>query len=863
MSSYEGSTLKINKIFTAFIFSFVLTGIVYGNSDSSSIWQKVTFAQREMQQPFLKFMPQKYTLYQLDEQSLKNEMNRAVRGQDTKSQTIKIPMPNGDFIELIISSYSVMAPELAAKYPQIQSYKANVIGRPSVHGVLNMDELGFHGMLFMENGKRLFIDPRKSASGEIYYASYYDSDYHPNSKSKPHCNVEAGNSSSAYPYSALAHSASTPAALGRSGATLKTYRLAMSTTGEYTTYFGGSVAQALSAVNTTIARVNQVYERDLAVKLELVSNNDLLLYTNATTDPFTDITNNRQMLTENQTSVDSVIGSANYDIGHVITSDVGGGIAFLGVVCDSTYKAQGMTGHFAPVNDPFDIDYVAHEIGHQFRGNHSFNATLDGCNREATAAWEIGNGVTIMGYAGICNTSNDVSSNSIAMFHTGNLREMSTFIDTGGEWGAGGPNCGTASSLRNQQPVVNAGADYTIPVSTPFTLTGSATDADTTDSLTYSWEQMNIGTIANISDGDLGDNPLFRVFLPSAVNSRTFPQISDILNNTVTTGEVLPTTSRNLNFTLTVRDQRGGVAEDSAIIKVVQTTTPFKITSHTTASTLSAGSNVTLTWDVGGTTAAPISCSNVDISLSIDDGNTFASSLALSSPNDGSEAVIIPSSTIANSNSRFKVACSNNIFFDISDAKLTITSSTSTSNIPTTASEVDLSPLEGDANHITYFLLEISSPMAIDISVDYVTKDSTAHAGQDYMSTSGTATILAGETHIAIGVEIIGDTIAESDEVFKLTISNPQGANFPPGMTEITAIKTILNDDSPSMSYNEEQTRRLIGEWTFIFTIISTFTDTYSLYDVVESTSTPGEYNILGTDQYGNYVIGAYLPGSV
>ncbi len=396
-----------------------------------------------------------------------------------------------------------------------------------------------------------------------------------------------------------------------------------------------------------------------------------------------------------------------------------------------------------------------------------------------------------MGYAGVCDGSNDVSSNSIAMFHTGSLRQMSTLIDTGDAWGAGGSSCGSASSLANSQPVANAGADYTIPANTPFVLTGSATDADPTDSLSYSWEQMDIGTIANISDGDLGDNPLFRVFLPSPVKSRTFPQLSDIISNTITKGEVLPTTSRNLNFTLTVRDQRGGVAEDSTLIKVIKTSTPFKITSHTTKTSLSAGSSVPLTWDVGGTTAAPISCSNVDISLSVDGGTTFASSLAQGTANDGSETVTIPSNTITNSNSRFKIACSNNIFFDISDANLSITN-TGLSATPTASTTIT----EGNtSNQTNYFKLTLSSALTVDASVNYETRDGTAITGSDYIATSGTATIVAGQTETLIGVEIIADTVVESDETFSLVITNPVNGVFPNSTAEVTATHTILNDD--------------------------------------------------------------------
>jgi len=456
---------------------------------------------------------------------------------------------------------------------------------------------------------------------------------------------------------------------------------------------------ALSAISTTVARVNQIFERDLAVTLELVANNDQIIYTDAASDPYSDNDSSDALLEDNQPAIDNAIGSANYDIGHVITQNGGGGVASFQSVCADSFKAMAMTGHTTPENDPFDIDYVAHEIGHQFGGSHSFNATIGGCNRNTSTTWEIGNGVTIMGYAGVCDPANDVASNSIAMFHIGNIREMSLFIDDASQ----GSFCGSAASNSNNQPTANAGADYTIPAETPFQLVGIGTDSDSSDTLSYSWEQVDLGNSANIADGDQGDNPLFRVFLPTSVSTRSFPQISDIVNNTQTTGEILPTTSRSLNFALTVRDQKGGVADDNVTLTVVKTSTPFKVTSHTTSSTLEAGSSVDVSWDVGDTQTGAINCTDINILLSIDGGNNFATFLAQQIDNDGSETVILPASTTANANTRFKVACHDNIFFDISDANLTISNSGSTSNV--SASSVN----ESSTNHVNYFKLALNS----------------------------------------------------------------------------------------------------------------------------------------------------------
>ena len=667
------------NILSVLIGSFILlnTSLLYANP---AFWSEANFLKRSKAINTFNFMPDQYSLYQLNETGMRNYLGKSARSSNS-SKTLSIPLPSREMLNLTITKTSVMAPQLAAKYPQIQTYQASVTSRPEIHGVVDINELGFHGMLFMEDGRRLFIDPRQSA-GKTYYISYYDDEYHPSDKKKYQCSIDS--------LPITQHSAkrdanhfSSKKPLARTGANLRTYRLAMAATGTYTTHYGGTVSGALSAMTTTIARVNQIYERDLAVKLELIADNDKIIFTDAT-DPYTDNTDNSKLIDENTAVINPIINVNNYDIGHVVTKNEGGGIAALGSVC-SSFKAEAMTGHPDPKNDPFDIDFLAHELGHQFGANHSFNAIDGGCNRNPldnstpSTAWEIGNGATIMSYAGVCESANDVVSNSIAMFHTGSIREMSQFIDDSSQ----GSSCGTASSLSNQQPTANAGSDYTIPAETPFQLVGIGNDADSGDILSYSWEQMDLGNSANIADGDVTgtDNPLFRVFAPSNSNTRTFPQLPHILANTQSIGEILPTTDRNLKFALTVRDQKGGVADDEVNLAVIKTSTPFKITSHTTSSSFVAGTSTSITWDVGETDITPISCSNVDLSISVDGGHTFPTFLIQNSANDGNETVVIPSNTTANTETRFKVACSNNIFFDISDANLNITASVTPSAV--------------------------------------------------------------------------------------------------------------------------------------------------------------------------------------
>ncbi|MCP4250319.1 MAG: hypothetical protein GY778_25025, partial [bacterium] len=321
------------------------------------------------------------------------------------------------------------------------------------------------------------------------------------------------------------------------------------------------------------------YERDVAVRMTLVANNDLVVYTNGATDPYTN-NNGFAMLGENQSNVDAVIGNANYDIGHVFSTG-GGGVASLGVPCRTSLKARGVTGLPSPNNDVFYIDFVAHEMGHQWAGNHSFNGSSGNCsggNRNASTAYEPGSGTTIMAYAGICSPQN-IQPNSDDHFHNISYQEIVNYITN-----SFGDNCDAPTATGNTPPTPDAGDPFTIPINTAFELCGSATDPDG-DTLTYNWEQFNLGPTGH-PNSPVGDAPIFRSFSSSLSNCRLFPQLSDLLNNTQTLGEILPSYARTLTFRMLVRDNRpggGGADYDQVDVVVSDVGGPFLVTSPNTA----------------------------------------------------------------------------------------------------------------------------------------------------------------------------------------------------------------------------------------------------------------------------------------
>ncbi|HIP53219.1 MAG TPA: hypothetical protein EYH03_04320, partial [Chromatiales bacterium] len=454
----------------------------------------------------------------------------------------------------------------------------------------------------------------------------------------------------------------------------RVYRLAVGATGEYTQYHndhdpanGGPRADALAAIVTAVNRITGVFEQDLNIRLELIANNDQIIYTNAATDPFSNGDASR-MMEENQDNTDAVIGDANYDIGHLFATD-GGGLALVGAICDSGFKAQGVSGYDFPEGDPFHIDLVAHEIAHQFNADHTFNGTTESCagNRNPSTAFEPGSGSTIMSYAGICGEEN-VTLFAEAYFHAGSIQQMVEFTNSGS-----GSGCGQLVATGNNPPTVDAGPDLSIPKQTPFTLTGSATDPEG-QPLVYQWDEMDAGeaTDATKYGTDLGSNPLFRSRMPAASPSRTFPAMPQILAGTVSKAEVLPATARTLKFRLVVKDGQGGVAEDDRVLTVVADSGPFRVTQPNTAVTLDNTQTQGIAWEVAGTDQAPINCSAVDIRLSDDDGATFGTDLLLATPNDGAAEVTLPG--IETQSARIMVACSDNVFFDVSDSPFEIAS---------------------------------------------------------------------------------------------------------------------------------------------------------------------------------------------
>lgn len=604
--------------------------------------------------------------YQLNLDELKQLLvNAPMRGTFTGLSPLQISFPNayGKFERFAVMEAPIMHPTLAAKYPMIKTYAAQGIDDPTATLRLSITQFGLHVMVLSGKNPTNYIDPY---TADRNYYVVYDKQHIVNVSNNFEC---LQNEELRLPSTGNGPSTT----MGNiNDQKLRTYRLAQSCNAEYGNIFatnpGTEKADIQAQMAITMNRVNGVYERDLAVTMEFVPNNDLLIYYGSTNaDPWSNEFNTKTAVT-----IDAAIGLANYDIGHNFNTSGGGSAGCIGCVCTSqsqsdTHKGRGYTGSSDPTGDPFDIDYVAHEMGHQYGGYHVMNT----CSRSGSGTTEVepASGSSIMGYAGIC--SSNVQSNSHDDFNYVNIRDISDNIQTGAS------SCGAQTALTNLPPTANAGADYVIPKSTAYILEGVGSDPDGMASLTYNWSQndpaQSPGSAAPLSTYAVG--PLYRALPPSQVPYRYMPNINTILSNTLSnTWEVTPSVARTLNFSFIVRDNDangGQTASDLMKVTVDGTAGPFVVTSHAAAETINAGSNVTVTWDVAGTNTGNVNCANVDILFSTDGGFTYPVVLASAVPNNGSATFVMPQAA-ATTNGRIMVRGSGNIFFDINNAVIKV-----------------------------------------------------------------------------------------------------------------------------------------------------------------------------------------------
>ena len=705
---------------------FTLTTFLFSSAQTPSVWELLSDPLEDKierlsdKEDYLS----EFKIYRLNLNLLITKLNI----NQGEFVILDIPNSTGKMIKFKVFESSIMHPLLQEKYLNIKTYKGVGIDDPTSTIRFSLSPLGFHALSSSGIRSALFIEPYSTNDNTLYIVfnkssiRNYDTDFECLVDTEILNRTSQNNSNEFNGEGDI------------DDQKLRKYRLALSCTGEYSQNFAGNgtvvqqKANVLAAMITSINRVNEIYERDLGIRLEFIANNDELIYLDPSTDPW-----QNEFNTTTAVTIDNVIGVENYDIGHNYNDTGGGNAGCLGCVCSSNsqtnfHKGRAYTGSNNPVGDPFYIDYVAHEMGHQFYGWHTMNrCSRSGNNTEV----EPGSGSSIMGYAGICNPN--VQNQSDAHFNYVNIRDIGGYIKTGFNpaYNVNVGICDDGITILNQPPDIDAGDDYVIPANTPFVLTGSAEDIDGNETLTYNWSQNDPEEAPNNTtpQSNWTSGPLYRSLLPSNSLKRYFPSLETVVSGSLSsTWEVTPSVTRALNFAFTVRDNGSGfvgdngtgqVVTDEMLVEVVDTGEPFQVTSQNEANiTWSSNTTEIITWNVGGTTSNGINTNEVDIFLSTNGGINFDIILATGVPNTGNAEIIVPN--IPSLSCRIMVKGSNQIFYSVNSTAFAIDYILET-NCYTYNSEENLNleiPDGAGQNEFGEFLIT-----TIDVSEDVIISD--------------------------------------------------------------------------------------------------------------------------------------------
>lgn len=657
------------------------------------------------------------TKFKLNNSLLSDALKNVSAKTNTTCQ-LKFPNINGELVYFTIKDNALMPRSLAEKYPNVHSYSGTCNSDNNLKLTFTCTPTGINGTLI--KGNTVFELNQIKLKG-IYKLSNINSIK--NSLPAFKCSApKGGNNLQKKSQKTIKTNSQQRALVGDSR--LRVLRTAISASGEYSDYFINKVgaqsasgadkkAIVLGAINTSLNRMNIVFQRDLGVKLELVNNNDELIFLNKNTDPFTSTLNGGtagRLSNENQTIASNTIGLSNFDIGHVVTTLNIGGLAQLDAICDGPRKAGATTGVATPEGFVFDINFFAHEIGHQLGATHTHNG--GSCTEyNFNSGVEPASGTTIMGYAGICGIN--IKNSSDAFFHQVSIEQIKLAFD---DVENNRPCSIETRPTNNTSPAIGPLNDnYYIPVNTPFFLEVDVTDAEN-DELTYSWEQLDSDQAAAPPESSSEFGPLFRWLIPTTNPRRNFPE-NPLVN---TTWEVLPNVARTMNFGVTVRDGKdGGIATKQTTVNVVGSPNDsFKVTSQNTNVSYTQNSLREITWNVANTNTSPINALNVHIDLSYDGGVTYPIRLSGSTLNDGSEFVTIPIlsgiSTPITQNARIRISSINNIFYSVSESLFTIKDEIETNEL-----SISIDTFQNTVKQLLVFNIILNKPATEDVIINF------------------------------------------------------------------------------------------------------------------------------------------------
>ncbi|CAM4120683.1 reprolysin-like metallopeptidase [Zobellia roscoffensis] len=638
------------------VFSITIAFLSFSASAQSEYWESTSMKKSSYKRVSQGLSAHEGKVFALQEKLFKQDLKNSTTSK-SNSRIVYFPNSSGDMVAYSVRETPVLSEELSKKYPEIKSFSGRAVDNHEDRIRFSISQKDVQAMIVSaKTSESSFIEKVEDDKYMVYSRSAKTED-----ESDFVCSTQE---------KVLAFGASLTAK-PLDDRVIRKYRLAVSATGEYTEYHGGTVPDALAAINATLTRVNEVFETDLAVRLELVSTTDKIIYTNVSTDPYNGTLST--LGSEGQAVMTSEIGETNYDIGHVFhKGENNGNAGFIGAICITNRKGSAYSSSLTPKGDRFDLDFVAHEMGHQLGANHTWSHEFEGTQVQV----EPGSGTSIMGYAGITGV-NDVAARGDDYFHYISIKQIIDNLKT--------KTCGEVTGISNMAPVVADLDDYVIPKSTAFVLEGSASDPDATDVLTYTWEQVDNGVVTQASFGpNNASGANFRSKLPSLAPVRYFPMLSQVVKGNLTqtfptrgsAWETVSDVEREMNFAFSVRDNAPGggqVVSELMNIAVVNSAGPFQVTSQATTETYVAGEMMQIEWDVAGTDVLPVATKNVDISLSIDGGVTFTIPLASGVVNDGAHKIVVPGMPTAEA--RIMIKASDNIYYAVNSTDFTIEAS--------------------------------------------------------------------------------------------------------------------------------------------------------------------------------------------
>lgn len=611
--------------------------------NAQNIWTKVAKSPINLETWDRTSLPKSYHVYELDINSLRAKLVAAPNRKNSNNvKGILVELPFNDKLNTFeVYNAPVLDASLQEQLTNVNSYVGRLVSNKDILIRFSLSLKGFNAIILNGSDGTQYID--SYTKDNKYSLSYFKKDLPVEEGIE--CLTSFEQQIDANFSSQLAQEANRNADDGM----LREFRLALACTQEYAGYhiFQLGLSSAtdevkkdaiLNIMNDIMTRVNAVYENELSVTMTLVDTNRNVIFLE---DSFLSNNDIESLINQSQTYIDIYIGANNYDIGHMLSTS-GSGLAQLFSPCTDN-KARAVSGGLSSIPQGVVFENVImHEMGHQYGAFHTYNSTNCAGPSSPNSAYEPGSGTTIMSYAGICGSTSNIQPVADTYFHQNSLDEIWFNLISGNS------TCAEQSATNNSAPISDAGNDFTIPIATPYKLIGNGSDIDGLGSLTYTWEQLDLGPSVAVPNNFTENGPIVRSFPPSTNNTRYIPRLQDYVNNvnSSTSWEKLVFVNRDINFSLTVRDNDisgGQTAVDYMVVTVDASGGQFDVTSQDENGISYNGSTTqTVTWNVANTDAAPFGVNNVNILLSTDGGLTFDTVLLANTINDGVEDVILP-----------------------------------------------------------------------------------------------------------------------------------------------------------------------------------------------------------------------------